>query len=225
MGLATKMPQTKVQKLVCEDINDMLRQLPKYSPDQLFVKIGECNRDLNSHFLNQVIDKYGNIFLTSSGVEGTTTSTYYGGLDPYEMMLLSRLHAIAPENVTRPVAEVFMREPNANGVRKMAYVIELVEGVGLYDYKIKLEMTTNPGKVKHYVKLASKAIDTLRVFHASGVAHGDAHYENILVSGSEPIFIDPMHKSNLRRAMDSDLQNIDVYEMDILNAMELCLRE
>lgn len=224
--LANKTQKDTTRKMLCRDIDDMMAQLSRwYSPEQLFIKVGENNRDLNSQFLKPIADQHGTIFLTANGIEGTMTETYYGGLDPYELRLLSRLHQIAPENVVKPIAEVFMREPGASGLRKMAHVTELVEGMGLMDYRFGLEIGSDARKAGHYIRVSSKAIDVLREFGANGMAHGDAHYGNILVSGSRPIFIDPARKETLRRAQELDQYNIEWYEKEILEIMEKCIRE
>jgi len=124
--------------------------------------------------------------------------TYPGG-GRAEFEALSRLYAADPEHVARPIDLNTDSDGNVVG-----YDMEFIEGPNLFEYL--QEHGFLPEGASAQIR------DALKVFHASGVVHGDVNPKNIILTTNGTIkFVDPVgfgkiNPDDLKRYIDADME-------------------
>ncbi|MDE1860815.1 MAG: hypothetical protein KGH72_03800 [Candidatus Micrarchaeota archaeon] len=118
------------------------------------------------------------------------TSVYRGTSDkPFwpgeEFRALSALHDAAPDGVVMPIAVVKGRDSS----RPVGYVTEIVLGNTLDNYVAMVAKGVFP-KEGHASRL-ERTVEVVTGLHAQGLAHGDLHGGNILITGSGVKLSDP----------------------------------
>ncbi len=191
----------EVRSIVASNSGELAQKISEHghAPESVFLKVKDI--PVGHEFLGPIerrnrltVDDFSPLFIAQFGIHGRLVPTTKFEVEKGQLELLAKLHEVLPNNVAAPIAHILT--PFGGEILEVAWAIEHVDGRTLFSHieeTVKEQDLHKMAVLSDLVREIGRLIDRL---HEYGIAHGDPHSANILITADgRPVFVDPRVKA------------------------------